>query len=116
MFDLHQFLDEHHGRTKEVKRERKLTLIATLEAPAVSTPVMPGISTASPSAAYEIVIGGGRMYVEMTTHQAAELEELILAVRAQIGHRLSVGMQPVPVRTHAEAGKWLLDVLSGKWA
>ena len=91
--------------------------MTTLEAPAVSTLAKVAIpATTAPHATYELSLGGARMHVVMTPQEAVELEELVFAVRIQVGGKLNVAMQPVPIRTHADAGKWLLDVISGKWA
>ena len=89
--------------------------MTTLEAPAVSTSAKVAIpATTAPHAIYELSLGGARMHVVMTPQEAVELEELVFAVRIQVGGKLNVAMQPV--RTYADAGKLLLDVISGKWA
>ena len=92
-------------------------MIATLEAPAVSTSAKAAIpATTEPRSTYKLLLGGAHMYVAMNPHEAAELEQLVFAVRIEVGDRLNVALQPVPIRSYADAGKCLLDVISGKWS
>jgi hypothetical protein len=111
------FLDEHHGRYEGREKRKEARMIATLEAPAVPTSAKAAIpATPEPRSTYELLLGGARMHVAMNPHEAAELEKLVFAVRIEVGDKLNVALQPVSVRSHADAGKWLLDVISGKWS